>query len=163
MAAPTLYSGFNVQVNENGHNGITLFIEQPCISRSNWSRYAWLFNEEGGTLGCLWQYMLCVSPMIGRFAFMAAGVQAPSDELFFREDFGDISTLINGQMACQDSKVHGANMGPTCVLTAPGGPRVGFTNLAICVCNVTDEGKLSSRKCNSWPQKTYIFRKVCMF
>ena len=30
-----------------------------------------------------------------------------------------------------DSKVHGANMGPTWVLSAPGGPHVGPTNLAI--------------------------------
>ena len=32
-----------------------------------------------------------------------------------------------------ESKVHGANMGPTCVLSAPGGPHIGLTNLAICV------------------------------
>ena len=30
-----------------------------------------------------------------------------------------------------DSKVHGANMGPTWVLLAPGGPHVGLMNLAI--------------------------------
>ena len=30
-----------------------------------------------------------------------------------------------------DSKVHGANMGPTWVLSAPDGPHVGFMNLAI--------------------------------
>ena len=30
-----------------------------------------------------------------------------------------------------DSKIHGANMGPTWVLSAPGGPRVGPRNLAI--------------------------------
>ena len=29
-----------------------------------------------------------------------------------------------------DSKDHGANMGPTCVLSAPGGPHVGPMNLA---------------------------------
>ena len=32
-----------------------------------------------------------------------------------------------------DSKVYGANMGPTWVLSAPGGPHVGPMNLAICV------------------------------
>ena len=32
-----------------------------------------------------------------------------------------------------DSKVHGANMGPTWVLLAPGGPHVGPMNLAIWV------------------------------
>ena len=31
----------------------------------------------------------------------------------------------------QNSNVHGANMGPTWVLSAPGGPHVGPTNLAI--------------------------------
>ena len=30
-----------------------------------------------------------------------------------------------------DNKVHGANMGPTWVLSAPGGSHVGLTNLAI--------------------------------
>ena len=30
-----------------------------------------------------------------------------------------------------DSKVHGANMGPTWVLSAPGGPHVGPMNFAI--------------------------------
>ena len=30
-----------------------------------------------------------------------------------------------------DSKFHGANMGPTWVLSAPGGPHVGLMNLAI--------------------------------
>ena len=32
-----------------------------------------------------------------------------------------------------DNKVHGANMGPTWVLSAPDGPQVGPMNLAICV------------------------------
>ena len=32
-----------------------------------------------------------------------------------------------------DSKVHGANMGPTWVLSAPDGPHDGFMNLAIWV------------------------------
>ena len=31
----------------------------------------------------------------------------------------------------QDNKVHGANMGPTWVLSAPDGPHVGHMNLAI--------------------------------
>ena len=33
-----------------------------------------------------------------------------------------------------DNKVHVANMGPTWVLSAPGGPHVGPVNLAIRVC-----------------------------
>ena len=36
-------------------------------------------------------------------------------------------------MFCPDSKVHMANMGPTWVLSAPGGPHVGPVNLAIWV------------------------------
>ena len=32
-----------------------------------------------------------------------------------------------------DSKVHGVNMGPTWVLSAPGGPRVGLIDLGIWV------------------------------
>ena len=32
---------------------------------------------------------------------------------------------------CPDSKVHGANMGPTWVLSAPDGPHVGPRNIAI--------------------------------
>ena len=40
-----------------------------------------------------------------------------------------------------DSKVHGANMGPTWVLSAPDGPHVGHMNLAI---RVVQFWKLSS-------------------
>ena len=35
---------------------------------------------------------------------------------------------------CPDNKVHGANMGPTWVLSAPDGPHIGPVNLAIRVC-----------------------------
>ena len=38
--------------------------------------------------------------------------------------------MVNG-IKYPDSKVHGANMGPTCVLSAPGGPHVGPINLDI--------------------------------
>ena len=37
----------------------------------------------------------------------------------------------NIMCACPDCKVHGANMGPTWVLSAPDGPHVGPINLAI--------------------------------
>ena len=51
-------------------------------------------------------------------------------------------------MACQlganpDSKIHGANMGPTWVLSAPDGPHVGAMNLAI-------------REAISWKMLTYL-------
>ena len=38
-----------------------------------------------------------------------------------------------------DSKVHGANMGPTWVLSAPDGPHIGPMNLAITEMNLTDD------------------------
>ena len=39
------------------------------------------------------------------------------------------------QKPCPDSKVHGANVGPTWVLSVPGGPHAGLMNLAIWVIN----------------------------
>ena len=52
---------------------------------------------------------------------------------FWQEDLiwltgSAFSVYIHG---VPDSKVHGANMGPTWVLSAPDGPHVGSTNLAI--------------------------------
>ena len=46
----------------------------------------------------------------------------------------NFKTLQNPVIDCNtspDSKVHGANMGPTWVLSAPDGPHVGPMNLAI--------------------------------
>ena len=43
-------------------------------------------------------------------------------------------TTSNQRIVAQDipdNKVHGANMGPTCVLSAPGGTHVGPINVAI--------------------------------
>ena len=40
-------------------------------------------------------------------------------------------TMVMGNINVPDSKVHGANMGPTWVLSAPDGPHVGPMNLAI--------------------------------
>ena len=59
---------------------------------------------------------------------------------------GSTATLNNHRMHCRiinspffgianpDSKIHGANMGPTWVLSAPDGSHVGHTNLAIREC-----------------------------
>ena len=42
------------------------------------------------------------------------------------------STLqLSAKQYLPDSKVHGANMGPTWVMSAPDGPHVGLINLAI--------------------------------
>ena len=50
--------------------------------------------------------------------------------------------VMNGKRAMiltvPDSKVHGANMGPTWVLSAPDGPHVGPMNLAIRVSSITN-------------------------
>ena len=63
--------------------------------------------------------------------------------VLFGEDAGLLSTFALGYgklllivhfgtlMPYPDSKVHGANMGPTWVLSAPDGPHVGPMNLAI--------------------------------
>ena len=52
----------------------------------------------------------------------------------FRQHVICVSGVNGGQMKYPDSKVHGANMGPTWVLSAPDGPHVGPMNLAIRVC-----------------------------
>ena len=49
----------------------------------------------------------------------------------------------NGKGWYPDSKVHGANMGPTWVLSAPDGPHVGPMNLAIRVLLIDDDNKMS--------------------
>ena len=61
-----------------------------------------------------------------------------------------------------DNKVHGANMGPTWVLSAPDGPHVGPMNLAMRVCthftlfyDLTPKPKQSTRK-PSTHYMTYI-------
>ena len=53
-----------------------------------------------------------------------------------------------------DSKVNGANMGPTWVLSAPRGSHVGLMNLAICVCVPYLWGwcgLVLGRRCLNWP------------
>ena len=42
-----------------------------------------------------------------------------------------IECFLKSYNSIRDSKVHGANMGPTCVLSAPGGPHIGPINLAV--------------------------------
>ena len=43
---------------------------------------------------------------------------------------GSLFRYLHNLYAIPDSKVHGANMGPTWVLSAPDGPYVGPMNLA---------------------------------
>ena len=47
------------------------------------------------------------------------------------------SNQISSRTIYPDSNAHGANMGPTWVLSAPDGPHVGPTNFAIRVCYVS--------------------------
>ena len=62
--------------------------------------------------------------------------------MFTRKKCNDINAIysikygyVSSRLLCYgyipDSKVHGANMGPTWVLSAPDGPHVGPMNLAI--------------------------------
>ena len=50
-----------------------------------------------------------------------------------QERRNSIANALELRLSCTnpDSKVHGANMGPTWVLWSPGGPHVGPMNLAI--------------------------------
>ena len=43
----------------------------------------------------------------------------------------DIVRVKDGRLVYPDSKVHGANMGPTWVLSASVGPHIGLMNLSI--------------------------------
>ena len=44
--------------------------------------------------------------------------------------------LSTTKQNCPDSKIHGANMGPTWGRQDPGGPHVGHVNLVIWVCEI---------------------------
>ena len=71
------------------------------------------------------------------FAKMAAILSRGEDELRDPECFKNQSHFkMVPELAhvYPDKKVHGANMGPTWVLSAPDGPHVGPMNLAIRVC-----------------------------
>ena len=56
-----------------------------------------------------------------------------------------------------DSKIHGANMGPTWVLSAPGGPHVGPINLAIRVGKTILSSFSSVRLMGEWPTVDHWF------
>ena len=75
---------------------------------------------------------------------------------------------------CPDSKVHGANMGPTWVLSAPAGPHVGPINLAIRVVDSLHKGTVmqigvSISQCDSasdaiwhkWSISSFVHVMVC--
>ena len=49
----------------------------------------------------------------------------------YKLDIIDIIAICIPAFGCPDSKIHGANMGPTWVLSAPDVPHIGLINLAI--------------------------------
>ena len=55
-----------------------------------------------------------------------------------------------GGLEYPDSKVHGANMGPTWVLSAPDGPHVGSTTIAIRVVNIITDDDLVTQGAKAW-------------
>ena len=60
--------------------------------------------------------------------------------------------------ACPNSKVHGANTGPTWVLSAPDGPHIGPINLAIRVVKVLKRGSLPVYELTcDWPYADACF------
>ena len=66
--------------------------------------------------------------------------------------------LLSGSYCYPDSKVHGANLGPNWVLSAPDGPHIGPMNLAIRVV-VRDTPKLILAFLNHWIE-FYPFLKL---
>ena len=67
-------------------------------------------------------------------------------------------------VAGPDSKVHGANMGPTWVLSAPDGPHVGQMNLALQGCNYRREKTQAGRSCRfliNLPACPAIIKTAC--
>ena len=67
------------------------------------------------------------NPIKEKEHIMTLNTRAPHTQIqFYRLWWGAAD-----QCTIPDSKVHGANMGPTCVLSAPNGPHFGPINLAI--------------------------------
>ena len=66
---------------------------------------------------------------MGALVIMASTSSACSFPETANTQFTNID--IGGECSTPDSKVSGANMGPTWVLSAPGGPHVGPMNIAI--------------------------------
>ena len=65
--------------------------------------------------------------------------------------YSTVYTIWRNYLSYPDSKIHGANMGPTWVLSAPGGPHVGPFNLAIRVALTKDSKLHSVRVLNERP------------
>ena len=74
------------------------------------------------------RFLMCtVYAILFRIAWW--GYQEARADIFFQYKRHRTSRSMHSP----DSRVHGANIGPTCVLSAPDGPLVGPTNLAIWV------------------------------
>ena len=76
----------------------------------------------------LWTYFLKALRLDTKLVFTEHSKRYKKNKLwhYFVE-----STINFDKKLAPDSRIHGANMGPTWVLSAPGGPHVGPMNLAI--------------------------------
>ena len=84
---------------------------------------------------------------------------------------GRIYSLIHNISWDPDNKVHGANMGPTWVLSAPDGPHVGPMDLAIRGCRIASyfrhllfrtQHKSMQYSCKLWYHYDLIYRNKSM-
>ena len=105
------------------HQSLVIYLEiGECMTKSgSW----WLTlknNESCYDANTFWS-------MVAHKVVVVATYGAVSDD-----KVGIMANLViywNGFCTISDSNVHGANMGPTWVLSAPDGPHVGPINLAI--------------------------------
>ena len=76
-------------------------------------------------------YRLGQSSHLQQLPWSKTSAQCFDPHSFFSYGVYELLYPGNWGLSIPDSKVHGANMGPTWVLSAPDGPHVGPTNLAI--------------------------------
>ena len=83
-------------------------------------------SRKGGSYVCV---QICV--YIPQILATAIYVRCPLDELLPQFYGFTMHIMFHSFGTIPDNKVHGANMGPTWVLSAPDGPHVGTMSLAI--------------------------------
>ena len=85
----------------------------------------WLFckqHKNEGHASCVFVDLQCCCSFCHKFQVIGLAPPCPAGPMIFQAN--SVNTI-------PDSKVHGADMGPTWVLSAPDGPHVGAMNLAI--------------------------------
>ena len=80
---------------------------------------------------CVVYSVLLLAILTDTLRFALADVRFGKTFGMYRRSILERYVMKQWQALIPDSKVHGANMGPTCVLSAPDGPHVGPMNLAI--------------------------------